>query len=63
MKNGMGSRAQCAVNIHQSKPNLVGGFALRTLGFLKRVFMQDLTPSFSSFTTEQRNCNQMRKWQ
>ena len=43
MKTGMDSCAQCAVKINQSNPNLVGGFATRTLGLLKRVLMQDLS--------------------
>ena len=44
MKNGMDSRAQCAVKMNQSNPNLFEGFALRPSGFLKRVFLQNLTP-------------------
>lgn len=43
MNNGVDSCAQSAVRINQSNPNLFGVFAIRTLGFLKRVWMQDLT--------------------
>ena len=42
MSNGLNACTQSARGVNQSSPTLVGGFATRTLGILKRVWMRDL---------------------
>ena len=43
MKNGLNSRAHNASGVNQSSLNLLRGFATRTPGLLKRVWIPDLT--------------------
>ena len=43
MKNGMGSRAQSAGGINQSRSKLLEGIASRVISLLRHVLVQDVT--------------------
>ena len=47
MKNGMGSRAQSAGGVNQSRSSLHGGIASRGISLLRRVWMHYLPPIFT----------------